>query len=144
MILNDIKDGIVKALTDNFKDVPVYDEDVEQGTNEPCFFIDLINSNFKAGLGLHQFKASADFAIYYLPADKENAKTEINSIIGLLDIALLTINVDGVGILGYNQSLHIDTENEMLVYTVSYDAYLKKKEDFIYMETLESEVKVNG
>ena len=56
MLANDIVNAISSALTENFDNVEVYIDEIEQGFNEPCFFIDLLNLSEKKIYGDRYFK----------------------------------------------------------------------------------------
>ena len=56
MLANDIVNAISKVLTENFDNAEVYIDEIEQGFNEPCFFIDLLNPSEKQIYGDRYFR----------------------------------------------------------------------------------------
>ncbi len=65
--MEDIKNGIIKYLSTFQTGVPVYDERIEQGFKEPCFFVMLINGSQTRGLGRRYMRTNS-YDVHYFPS----------------------------------------------------------------------------
>ncbi|HBY2624530.1 TPA: hypothetical protein MIY37_000680, partial [Clostridioides difficile] len=93
-MLNNIIDGISIKLDKTFGDsYTIYSEDVEQGINEPCFFIVPLNPSKVSYPSGRELKKNS-FDVHYFP--KSNDKSfEINEVAEMLLEELEYIEIDG-------------------------------------------------
>lgn len=68
--MEDVKNGILKYLSTFRTSVSVYDERIEQGFHEPCFFVLLINGSQDRELG-RRYMRVGNYDIHYFP-DPDN------------------------------------------------------------------------
>ncbi|MBP1312335.1 hypothetical protein JOD82_005480 [Paenibacillus sp. 1182] len=68
--MEDVKNGILKYLSTFQTGAPVYDERIEQGFHEPCFFVLLIDGAQARELGRRYMRTNS-FDIHYFP-DPDN------------------------------------------------------------------------
>lgn len=127
--ISKIKDAISEKLYQAFGgEYEIYTNDIEQGTNAPCFLISLIEAKANKVIGERYFLDTA-FAVYYLPKKMDN-KEECISILDRLYEVLEYIEIDANKIRGLGMQGNIS--DGVLVFKVSYKTYLmnsKTKED---------------
>jgi hypothetical protein len=73
-MIQELIDGIITALREEYPDVVIYDEKVKQGFKTPCFVIRCINPINEQLLG-NRFHQRNLFSIQYI-TDDESANTE--------------------------------------------------------------------
>lgn len=110
-MLNKIITGISQALDAEFnseenEEYTIYTEDVEQGLEEPCFFIFSLKPNLKQLVG-NRYDRKYPFDIHYFPKDEENINNEINEVTERLFTALEYITVDNNLVRGTNMNIEI-------------------------------------
>ncbi|HCP7239862.1 TPA: hypothetical protein OE977_003834, partial [Clostridioides difficile] len=105
-MLNNIIDGISIKLDKTFgESYTIYSEDVEQGINEPCFFIVPLNPS-KVSYPSGRTLKKNSFDVHYFP--KSNDKSfEINEIAEMLLEELEYIEIDGDLVRGTNMNFEI-------------------------------------
>ncbi|HBG7071697.1 phage tail terminator family protein [Clostridioides difficile] len=133
-MLNNIVDGISIKLDKSFgNEYTIYSEDVEQGINEPCFFICPLNpSNTPYPNGRTLKKNSFD--VHYFP--KSNDKSfEINEIAEMLLEELEYIEIDGDLVRGTNMNFEII--DNVLHFFVDYNYFTIKSNDTEKMNDVE-------
>ena len=76
-MVNDFIDGISNALYANFDGVDIYSESIEQGFNEPCFFIVPLSASETPLLGNRAFRV-VPIDVHYFPTSghTQNAETQ--------------------------------------------------------------------
>lgn len=74
-MVNSILYGITNVLYNNFKDVEIYTDNVEQGLNEPCFFVMVVDSDEEQLLANRAIK-NINFDIHYLNKNAANNELE--------------------------------------------------------------------
>ena len=67
--INDIRIAIQQALDNDYPNIEIYSESIEQGFEVPCFFVKLISSNQDKQLN-NRYKQSLLFDVHYF-SDKE-------------------------------------------------------------------------
>lgn len=141
--INKIIDGISEALNKEFGDAyEIYTEDIEQGLQEPCFSIVLLQPAMNQVLGKRYFKPNS-FCIHYFPKNKNEAKSEINDVTERLFNCLEYIEVDGD--LCGGTELHAEPADGILNFFVNYNLFVyKEREKTPYMETHEYKTSVKG
>ncbi|WP_342409827.1 DUF6838 family protein [Paenibacillus sp. FSL R10-2778] len=73
--MQDIKNALIKKLSLFTPEYPVYDEAVEQGMQQPCFFVLLLESSQVRGVNrrYHRFNP---FDVHYFPQQESAAPRE--------------------------------------------------------------------
>ena len=142
-MLNKIITGISRALDDEFNadgdEYTIYTENVEQGLDEPCFFIFKLKPSSKQLVG-NRYERKYPFDIHYFPRDKENINYEINEVTERLFTALEYITVDGI-VRGTNMNAEI--VDNVLHFFINFNMIVKKEttpEET--MESLELDIKL--
>lgn len=139
-MINLIIKGITNAVHQKFGDkYEIYTESVEQGLEEPCFFVYCINPNKGIFLG-NRIKRDYQFAIQYIPRGP-NKKTEINSVFEELNDAVTFINVGTDKMMAVSVSSDISDEILTLSVTYRFFSYEKQEGDLMDGQVMEQEVK---
>lgn len=113
-----IIDGISNALYENFKGVTIYSESVEQGLEEPCFFIKTLNPSEIPLVGVRAFRL-VPIDVHYFPDSEKEGYAEMESVASELYAILRRIKlVDGSLIGGWNLNHRI--EDGVLHFFVEY------------------------
>ncbi|HGE7939140.1 hypothetical protein BM532_08330 [Clostridioides difficile] len=133
-MLNNIIDGISVKLDKSFgNEYTIYSEDVEQGVNEPCFFIVPINSSKALYPNGRELKKNS-FDVHYFP--KSNDKSfEINEVAEMLLEELEYINVNEDLVRGTNMNYEII--DNVLHFFVDYNYFTMKSNSTDKMDTVE-------
>lgn len=135
-MINKIIDGITTALSEEFSNYEIYTDTVQQGLNEPCFFVRLLSPTNKQFFD-KRYKITNQFAIQYFSDDLGN-NTEINDITDRLFKCLEYITVDGDLIKGTEMSA--STTDEVLTFLVNYNMFVIHTENLEKMEEMKSKV----
>ena len=140
-MLNEIVDAISLRLSENFDGIDVHVNELEQGFEEPCFFIDLLNPTEKQIVG-NRYLRSYLFDIAYFP--RNNSQTEIFSVLDKLHDVLEYIKLeDGALMRGLNRNTR--EEDNVLHYFVTYEMFIyrmKGNENNVKMEKIELNIKL--
>ncbi|CCL55970.1 phage tail terminator family protein [Clostridioides difficile] len=133
-MLNNIIDGISVKLDKSFgESYTIYSEDVEQGINEPCFFIVPINSSKVSYPNARELKKNS-FDVHYFP--KSNDKSfEINEVAEMLLEELEYINVNEDLVRGTNMNYEII--DNVLHFFVDYNYFTIKSNNTEKMNDVE-------
>lgn len=141
-MINAIIDAISIALNSEFgDDYTIYDEEVKQGLQEPCFFISCINPANELFLGKRYFRENK-FAIQYFPADKARIKEECNDVAERMYLCLEWLTVDSDPIHGTKMSA--ETVDGVLNFFINYDMFVYKNTEYEAMDGLSSKISVKG
>lgn len=141
-MINSIIESISISLNAEFGDkYTTYTESVEQGLNEPCFFLFCINPTNRVFLGKRYFREN-QFCIQYFPADKDRKKEEYNAVAERLFSCLEYINVTGDLVRG--TKMKSEMVDGVLNFFVNYDLFVRKVEEADTMEELSQSVAVKG
>lgn len=118
-LTNEVLDGVIAAITNEFNDIPVYDEQVSQGMSEPSFTVRSIHP--RQTLFLNQrYKRVELIEVVYFPPNNENRKRNTNDVFESLFSILEYIRAGNDMIRGTDMDAHIDDENHVGVFTVNY------------------------
>ena len=121
-MVNKIIDGIINAIYNTFgDDYEIHVENIEQGFNEPCFFIFLINSTNRQFFN-RNYITENQFVIEYFPISKEKNK-ECNEVSNCLFECLEYITIEGHLFRGLNMNSEI--VDNVLNFTVNYNVSLE-------------------
>lgn len=132
-IVNHIRESIVVALDKHFPSAKIYGEEIQQGFQEPCFFIKILNPAQRQIMGSRYFREHP-FDIHYFPS-KEGDNEEMNDVANQLFRILEYIVFDGDSVRGTD--VHYEIIDRVLHFFVDYNLYLVKTEQKEYMENLE-------
>lgn len=141
-MLNEIIKGISMALNAAFGDeYEIFQNDVEQGLEEPCFLIAVLQPEVTPILGRRFIKRNP-FDIQYFPsAPGNNAEmfTVAEKLIEVLDFITLP-NGDQL----HGTSVNYEIVDNVLHFFVNYNLPMIRPTEETYMETLETEVGTIG
>lgn len=141
-MINSIIESISISLNAEFGDeYTIYTESVEQGLNEPCFFVFCVNPTSRIFLGKRYFREN-QFCLQYFPTDKERAKEECNTVAERLFSCLEHVTVTGDLVRGIK--MRYEVVDGVLNFFVNYDMFVYKVADSIPMEDLSQDVTVKG
>lgn len=130
------------ALNTAFGDgYEIFQNNVEQGLKEPCFFISILKPEIIPMLG-RRFIQRNPFDIQYFPTSPGNNAemiTAAETMIGALDF----ITLPG-GDLLHGTSVNYEVVDNVLHFFVNYNLPVLKSTEQTYMETLEIEVGTIG
>lgn len=126
--------GIAQSIDCVFGDYEIYEDEVEQGLNAPCFLISEIDNSLKLVLG-NRYLSSHSFDIHYFP--KENHVREMHQVSDALFGTLEYINTEEGLIMGSN--LRSNIQDGVLHFFVDYEFFavkdVKKEESMQEMNT---------
>lgn len=138
---NEIISGVCRVIADNFgEDCKIYTELVEQGFEEPCFFVAVTGESVTPIVG-KRYNLSHSVNVIYSPRREEQRDDIYNVMLPLLDV-LEYIDVDGP-IRGKNISgeLLSDEAGMYLSVNVTYEYTVRKQsEESIKMDEMKQEV----
>lgn len=146
-MIQSIIEGIAEALDEEFngggEKYTIYDDEVEQGLKEPCFFITCLNPTQKLFFNTRYFRENS-FCIQYLPKESECRNAELNDVRDRLFNCLEYITVEGDLTRGTKMSA--EPVDGVLNFFVSYDmfVYIKRAEAPPSMENLQQKSLVKG
>ncbi|HGM1082305.1 TPA: DUF6838 family protein [Clostridioides difficile] len=133
-MLNNIIDGISIKLDKSFgNEYTIYSEDVEQGINEPCFFIVPLNPSKTPYPNGRTLKKNS-FDVHYFPRSKDKS-FEINEIAEMLLEELEYIEIDGDLVRGTNMNFEII--DNVLHFFVDYNYFTIKSNNTEKMNDVE-------
>lgn len=124
-MLNEIVNGIGLKLSKSFNGINIHKEELEQGFEEPCFFIDLLNPSEKQIIG-NRYLRSYLFDIVYFP--KKKSSEEIFEVLDKLYSVLEYIELDdGTLIRGIERSSR--EEDRILHFLITYEIFIYKLDE---------------
>jgi hypothetical protein len=124
-MLNSIIDSIAIKLNQEFGDsYSIYTESVEQGLNEPCFFIFLLPSSQDQVVG-KRYLRKQPFDLHFFPGTKYKNK-EILDVVDRLNDAMEFVTLDTNVIHGTN--IHHEVVDGVLHFFVDYNFHVIKSE----------------
>jgi hypothetical protein len=141
--VEDVKNGILKYLSTFQTGVPVYDERIEQGFKEPCFFVLLINGAQDRELG-RRYRRVANFDIHYFPdPDNPEKRRECETVANRLYEEMEYIQWDGnvYRAIGLNHRIVDDVLHFFLDVNVH---LMRPKDEEVKMRTLKQEARIRG
>ena len=124
-MLNEIVNGIGLKLSKSFNGIDIHKEELEQGFEEPCFFIDLLNPSEKQMIG-NRYLRSYLFDIVYFP--KKKSSEEIFEVLDKLYSVLEYIGLDdGTLIRGIERNSR--EEDRILHFFITYEMFIYKLDE---------------
>lgn len=142
-MINSIIEAISISLNAEFdeKDYETHMEEIRQGLNEPCFFIQCLNPTNKLFLGKRYFRQN-QFVVQYFP-ESDEVQRECNAVTERLYKCLEYITFNGESKPVRGTQMHSEMIDGVLNFFVNYDCFVYKIEQNEVMETLESNTAVN-
>lgn len=139
-MLVDIINGISIKLNAVFGDeCNIYTENVKQGLDNPCFFIQALPTRDKVLIGKRK-KRTYSFMITYFPADEETNEDMMNVGDTLQDELEYITLVDESVMRGVNREFEILYDEEVLQFSVEFNVILNAVAQETLMESLEEKV----
>ena len=127
MGINDVVNAIAIKLNQGFgEDYTIYTESIEQGLEEPCFFIVLLTSRQSQVVGKRYFREQP-FDIHYFPSTKD-ANMEMHDVVDRLNDALEYITTIS-GDLLRGTSINHEIVDGVLHFFVNYNFHVYKVTD---------------
>lgn len=124
---NEVVDGVIAALCDEFPDIPVYDEQVEQDLKQPCFFVRSVAPRQRLFLSRRYLRAELIEVTYFPPDD--DRKRDANDVFEKLFLILEIIRAGENLLRGTDMEPHIDDESGIAVFTVNYRYFAVRPRD---------------
>ena len=142
-MINSIIEAISIALNNEFGDKYwVYADNIEQGLQEPCFFVSCVNPTNRLFLDKRYFRSNL-FCIQYFPKCRGREKEECNETAERLFLCLEWLTVGGDLTMG--TKMRSETVDGVLNFFVNYDMFVYRKDDGEpEMEELTEETTVKG
>lgn len=143
-MVNEIVNGIAKAIKSEYPDLKIYIDHVEQGLNRPCFFIAMLESSQKQHLNRRLWREHS-FDIHYFPKDEKMPVRGFNEVIDQLRLALRYIEVaedsgEGISKVQGTEMRH-EVIDGVLHFFISFHLFVFiQPEEKPYMETLEHDL----
>jgi len=132
--INDVLDGVMFKLIQNYPSADVYKEEIKQGLAEPCFFVKLFPVAQDKEFG-RRYKRYHNFDVHYFPLSKEDANAEMHGVAEKLYDTLEWISGPHHG----SKMTH-EIVDGVLHFFVSYDFHIMRpKEAVPKMQTLTEE-----
>ena len=142
-MINSIIEAISVALNGEFgDDYGIHMEEIEQGLEEPCFFIFPLNPANRLFIGNRYFHTNP-FCIQYFPASKEKQR-ECNGVAGRMHGCLEHVTVGRGSKPIRGTKMKHEVVGGVLNFFVNYDCFTCKAEDQAAMGELQSSTRVNG
>lgn len=140
---NDLIYAISNALDKEFKEFgyEIHMEEIKQGLKEPCFFINLINSDFKIVTG-KRYEKRNQISIQYFP-ESLCLQSECNEVAERLTLCLEYIEDEEGGFL-HGTDMHYQVTDGILNFFVNYNFHVLKTEaepERMHDLTMKSELK---
>lgn len=150
-MVNKITIGITQAIDAEFNtgdvEYPMYAESIEQGFDEPCFFISKLLSSETQLIG-NRYAYRSSWDIQYFPSNEPNAdgmmvkNKECNNVASILSVIMKLITVDSKLVRGIN--IRNEIIDSVLHFYVDYNFNAKYELTDIVdkMETLETTIDI--
>ncbi|MCD8090944.1 MAG: hypothetical protein LUD81_10085 [Clostridiales bacterium] len=133
-MVNSIIEGISLALYGEFGEgYTIYKEEVKQGLERPCFFIQCLNPKIERFMGVRYYRQN-QFAIQYFP-ESEDYNEEIFDVIDRMYTALEFITACGNLIMG--KGIETSINEGILTFVINYDMFVAEYKEKPKMEEME-------
>ena len=141
-MLNEIIKGISMALNTAFGDkYEIFQNDIEQGLEEPGFFIQVLKPDLSPLVGQRSMKHNPFDVMYFPTAPGNNA--EMFTVAETLMECLTLISLPN-GDLLHGTGMNYEVVDGVLHFMVNFNLTLIRPEDETYMETLETDIGTVG
>lgn len=122
-MLNDIVDGVTRTLDDLFPEYKIYTDEVAQGIEFPCFFVNVLEPSVKPLLGPRKFW-SINLCIQFLMDPTRRMSREWNRVTELLTSGMEFVRLaDGRTIHGTAMSARLDADSRVVSFFVNYNCF---------------------
>ncbi|WP_242846649.1 phage tail terminator family protein [Clostridium sp. K25] len=139
--INDLKIGINNILDEEFPNINIYNESIQQGFEEPCFFIKILSSAQDKELNII-YKKNIAFDIHYF-SDKEDINSDCNNMADKLYEVLEYVKVNEN--LYRSSNMTHEVIDGVLHFMLQFNYHvLKEIEKAPKMNKLKTEVKLSG
>lgn len=126
-MINSITEAISIALNGEFGDeYRVYADNVEQGLEEPCFFVSCINPVSTPYPGKRYLRENL-FCIQYFPKNRSREKEECSEVAERLFLCLEWLTVEGDPVRG--TKMRAETVDGVLNFFVNYNMFVRRQEE---------------
>ena len=139
LMTNLLIEAVSIALNTEFgSEYRVYADNVEQGLQEPCFFVSCVKNSNRLFFGKRYLSENL-FCIKYFPADRSREKEECSQVAERLFLCLEWLTADGDLTMG--TKMHSETVDGVLNFFVNYDMFVYlQSEKTPVMEELHADV----
>lgn len=132
-----IKNAIISRLVARDPELPVYDERVEQGFQEPCFFVLQLSGGQTKEVD-RRYRRTLMFDVHYFPSDSSEKKTECQRV--ATQLYELLEYVEWGGSLYRGHEMKHEVVDDVLHFFLSYNVHLiRQKATAAKMQHLEME-----
>lgn len=136
-MINAIIEAISTTLDAEFG-YEIHMEEIRQGLEEPCFFIQCLNPTTELFLGKRYFRTN-QFCIQYFP-QSDKKQRECNAVAERLAWSLEYITLEGDPVRGTDMKYEV--VDGVLNFFVNYDCFVYRVEETTAMEVIESQTQV--
>lgn len=141
-MVNDIVADVACALNDAFGDsYAIYQNDVEQGLSEPCFFIAVLQTA-RTPIPGGRYEQTVPLDIAYFPA-RDGGNREMQEVANTLFDVLEFIEASDGG-LRHGVDLAANIVDGVLHFSVAYQLFLRRPKEETRMAELHTDVGVEG
>lgn len=124
-MINKIKDGIIRAIHKEFGDkYEIYPESIEQGLQEPCFYVECLNKSNEQFLNNRYFREHF-FIVQYFPESNEK-NSECDDVVERLFDCLEYITVDNDLVRG--TQMKAEMVDDVLHFRINFNLFVHKIE----------------
>ncbi len=135
-----IKNGILTILKDNYNNIPRYDEKIEQGFREPCFFIKSIEPSQQKLLD-NRYRREYDYDLRYFSNTNEDRIKMADNLMFLLEY----INLEDKSKIRASKLSYKIEDDETLHLFITYKVHiLKQKENVPLIENMDLEERIKS
>ncbi|ACQ53694.1 hypothetical protein EXN65_20105 [Clostridium botulinum] len=139
--INELRIGINQTLDNKFPNITIYNEEIGQGFEEPCFFIKVLSSGQGKEFNI-RYKKNISFDIHYFN-DKEDINSDCNDMADRLYEVLEYVKVNN-SLYRSNEMTH-EVIDGVLHFMLQFNYHvLKEIEEAPKMNKLKQEVYLNG
>lgn len=136
---NEVVNGVIAAIKTAFPSIPIYDNQVDQGIEEPSFSVRCVVPKQNLYRGKRYLKSHFMEIVYFPP--KTDSYTNCNDVADTLFTCLEYIQAGEDLIRGKNMEAHYD-DDRTLIFTLNYDYFVIRTDDQTIMDELkQNEVK---
>ena len=129
-MINNIIDSIATAIHEEFGEVDIYTDSVEQGLEYPCFFVFCVAPTINLDFG-RRYERTNKFVIQYMSDNLVEKYDVMERLFNVLEV----IDVDGEPFRG--KDIGASFEDDILNFTLNYDMFVYKNVEKTFMEILE-------
>lgn len=126
-MIQSLIDGICTAIAKEFgDDYVIYTDRVEQGLEDPCFFVQIIDHSYNRHRN-GRFWNENSIVVQYIPKEGTETSIELYEISDRLSDILTDIEADGCVLHGIKSDCEID--DEVLTLSINYNYFSNVIED---------------